>query len=176
MIISYLIQKHLEPSLFTQLRTRTIAIKCSDLNKTWYISFEEEIHVLDAIASQIDVTITSTVSGFTRYALQQDHSAIHIAGNMHVAQLLQQIFDDLAIDWEEVIAKYTGDVIAHKGMQILRDIKAIEIDDMLQEYLQEEINMLPTKHEVSDFLTEVDQIRNRVERLQRRVEEHASNI
>lgn len=176
MIISYLLQKHLDHNLFTQLRARTIAIKCSDLSKAWYISFEEKIHVLDATASPIDVTITSTISGFTRYALQQDHSAIHIAGNMHVAQLLQQIFDSLDIDWEEIIAQYTGDVVAHKGMQILNNIKSLEIEAMIQEYLQEEIKLLPTKYEISEFLTEVDQIRNRAERLKCRVEEHASNI
>ncbi len=175
MIISYLLQKHLNTHSFASLHGHTISITCSDLNKTWYISFEEKIHVVDSTAATVDVTITSTIAGFIRHAIHKDHAAVHIAGNIHVAQLLQQSFDNLDIDWEEEISKYTGDVIAHQGMRILKNIHATEIPNMLQEYIQEEIKLLPTKVEVADFLTEIDHMRNRVERLQRRIEQHASN-
>lgn len=175
MIISYLLQQHMSPLLFTPLQGYTVAIKCTDLNKTWYISFEEQAHILDATSNSIDVSITSTVSGFTRYVVQKDRSAIHIAGNMEVAQLLQQTFDDLEIDWEEEISKYTGDIIAHQSMRFLHGLSGLSIDQMLQEYLQEEIKILPTKHEINDFLNDVDQMRNRVEKLQRRIEQYANN-
>lgn len=150
-----------------------VAVAGISNTKSWYFSFEEKLYILDSIPAHIDVTITSTTAGFVRYALLQDRTALHITGSIAVAETLQQLLGNLDIDWEEELSKHTGDVIAHQAMRFMQNLRTIELDQMVAEYLQEEIKVLPTKTEMQEYLHAVDQLRSDVDRIEARIKQYA---
>lgn len=98
-----------------------------------------------------------------------------IDGNVQLAQKLLTIFNRLEIDWEELLASYIGDIAAHQLGQFGRGIlvSAQQTSDTfrqnLTEYLQEEIQWLPTRIEINEYLNQVDNLRTGVDRLSARL-------
>lgn len=101
---------------------------------------------------------------------------VEIEGDVELGQGVKRIFDDLRIDWEEQLAKFTGDIVAHQVGNVVRgtlDWGSETANAMCMnttEYLQEEARHLPPREEVEDFFSDIDQLRNDVERLQVRYE------
>ncbi|WP_024851831.1 ubiquinone biosynthesis accessory factor UbiJ [Hydrogenovibrio kuenenii] len=80
------------------------------------------------------------------------------------------------IDWEEQLSHYTGDFIAFNIGQTARSTKANfkaakqKAGVTLKEYLQFEINLLPTKLQVCHFNQEVDELSDDVDALSARID------
>lgn len=45
---------------------------------------------------------------------------VEIRGDAGIGQALQRILDDMDIDWEEMLSRYTGDVVAHQLGNLVR--------------------------------------------------------
>ncbi len=54
--------------------------------------------------------------------LRQDKIIIH--GDVKTAQLLVDLLQQIDIDFEEVLSKYTGDIIAHQVGKLAKNLKA----------------------------------------------------
>lgn len=54
--------------------------------------------------------------------LRQDKIIIH--GDVKTAQLLVDLLQQIDIDFEEVLSKYTGDIIAHQAGKLAKNFKA----------------------------------------------------
>lgn len=101
---------------------------------------------------------------------------VQIEGDTHLAQALGDLVGGLEVDWEEQLSRLVGDGAARQvGDQVRslgrwgrRTSDAFNAD--LKDYLQEEARLLPSRYEIQDFLDEVDQVRDGVERLAVRVE------
>lgn len=100
---------------------------------------------------------------------------VRIHGDVGLAQRFSEALAGLDIDWEEQLARLTGDIAAH---EVGRAVRALlregararhSAGDNLSEYLTEEARLLPHRHEVEDFLDEVDRLRDDVERLAARI-------
>ncbi len=98
-------------------------------------------------------------------------SGVSIQGDAELVHQLTSLMKKFRIDWDELIAKALGDRVAqHVGSQFraATDYGA-DVSARLQisavEYLQEELRLLPPQEEVADFMGDVDELRNRVERL-----------
>lgn len=102
--------------------------------------------------------------------------AVEIEGDSTIAHDLSKALAGLDVDWEEQLARLVGDPIAHPVGQGVRGLaqwgrrSAEVLSADLKEYLEEEARLLPTRYEVSDFLAQVDALRDDVERLEARVE------
>ena len=102
--------------------------------------------------------------------------AVEIEGDSTIAHDLAKALAGLDVDWEEQLARLVGDPIAHPVGQGVRGLaewgrrSADVLTADLKEYLEEEARLLPTRYEVSDFLAQVDALRDDVERLEARVE------
>lgn len=102
--------------------------------------------------------------------------AVEIAGDSGLAHQFGEFLSGLDIDWEEQLSKVTGDVVAHELGNMARGFFAwgenvrntAGLD--LQEYLQEELRLLPSRYEIEPFLADVDRLRDDVERLSARLE------
>ncbi|MCB1155828.1 sterol-binding protein, partial [bacterium] len=87
----------------------------------------------------------------------------------------QAILDDMDIDWEEMLSRYTGDIVAHQLGNLVRGANrwlsrsAGVIEQDLGEYLQEEARSLPPRLEVQDWMNEVDAARSDLDRLEARI-------
>jgi ubiquinone biosynthesis accessory factor UbiJ len=101
--------------------------------------------------------------------------AVRITGDTAVAQALSDALAGLAVDWEEQLARVLGDPIANQIGRALRSVgdwgarASRTARANLKEYLEEESRLLPSRYEVDDFLAQVDDLRDDVERLAARI-------
>jgi len=125
-----------------------------------------------------DVAIKGTPSALLGMISAEKIGAgdVEINGNVELAKKFQSILRDVEIDWEEYLSQFVGDIAAHKIGNFLRRVsrfakesgKTIGMD--ISEYLRYEKEALLDKSEVDEFNQAVDNIRDDVERLQKRLE------
>jgi len=108
--------------------------------------------------------------------------AVDIAGDAELARRLEQIASRFAPDIDEAFARTFGDVV---GFQLARQFRrafstgrrgvdALATDTV--EYLREESRDVLGRHELDDFLDDVDQLRDRGDRLDARIRRLAARI
>ena len=108
--------------------------------------------------------------------------AVEISGDSALAQQFSEAMFSLDIDWEEQLSRLTGDVLAHEVGNLTRGLfrwgerlrKTAGLN--LQEYLQEELRLLPTRCEVEPLLGDIDRLRDDVERLSARIDRLQRNL
>lgn len=98
-----------------------------------------------------------------------------IEGNIDQGQQLIDLFDQVDIDWEELLSKLIGDIPAYETCRFIKSIKSWSsqsIKTLLRntdEYIHEEKTWLPPAEELNDFYNEVDELRMAVDRLEARI-------
>lgn len=101
---------------------------------------------------------------------------------MELGQEFSEILEALDIDWEEHLSHLTGDLVAHKVGNLVRDVfawgkqAADTLGQDVAEYLQEENEALPNRDEVENFLSQVDVMRTDVDRMEARVQRLQSRL
>jgi len=101
---------------------------------------------------------------------------IGIEGNADLAGTVQYLFRHLRWDIAEDLSKIFGDVIAERMVREGRRFAAWSLDaadklaQNISEYLIEEQPLLARPAEVRRFLTEADQLRDDLARLEKRIE------
>jgi ubiquinone biosynthesis accessory factor UbiJ len=101
--------------------------------------------------------------------------AVQMEGDTELGQQLQDILNAVDIDWEEQLARLTGDVVAHQAGNATRNAQrwlgkageSLTLD--LADYLHEEGRQVPARGEVERFVADVDSLRSDIERLAARV-------
>lgn len=100
---------------------------------------------------------------------------VEISGDVELGQAFREMLDAMDIDWEEHLSHLTGDLVAHRVGNVVRDALAWgrqTLDTLgkdASEYLQEESETLPNQDEVEAFLSQVDVLRTDVDRMEARV-------
>ena len=100
---------------------------------------------------------------------------VEIEGDTALAHRFGAALAGLEIDWEEQLARLTGDPLAHALGQRVRALGRWgerSFDTLgrdLKEYLEEEGRLLPSRYELEAFLAAVDGLRDDGERLAARV-------
>jgi ubiquinone biosynthesis protein UbiJ len=100
---------------------------------------------------------------------------VSISGELQLVQKLTRLAKRANIDWEEPLSKLFGDSVAHeigrgvRGFVTWARAASETFSSDVGEYLREERRLTPTRLEVEDFATHVDQVRDDVERLGVRV-------
>ena len=100
---------------------------------------------------------------------------VEIRGELSLAQELQAIFATVEIDWEEMLARMTGDVVAHELGNAARAFrrwvsdarKSVELD--IAEYIKYEKRLVPAARELMEFDDDLACLRDDVERLEQRI-------
>jgi ubiquinone biosynthesis protein UbiJ len=140
------------------------------------------IQVLSRFEEEPDCTLRGTPLALARMRNSETKTDqllagnVEVVGNTELGHRFGEILSGLDIDWEEQLSRFTGDPLAHEIGRGVRGIKNWGGQTLrtwgtnLQEYLQEELRLLPSRLEIEDFLDDVDQYRDDVERMQARVE------
>lgn len=148
-------------------------------HQTIALQFSEgKIVVLSAIPPLFDLVLTGTPFSFLRFALTKDQQIfkedILVEGNLELAQEITDLFEQLDIDWEEIAARYVGDVPAYQLGKLKNKISHWNknfrevITKNLAEYLHEEAELAPSKEALQDFFNDIDLLRMDVDRLEAR--------
>lgn len=163
-----------------ELQGRIIAIELVDLEKTIYFhpgSWGLRLS-LQLPAKEVDATIRGRLFSLINMSQQQDkistsiQERIEISGDTAAAQQFQKILTGLDIDWEEQLAKISGDIAAYRIAQGLRNTHQWVKDSLSsitlssREYLQEEAHYMPTLPEFEHFKQAITDIRNDVDRIE----------
>lgn len=140
-----------------------------------------ELQLLGSIEGEPDATLAGSPFDLLRASDKSTGHAQLFAGNVTVdgdtgvAQRFSDALAGLDIDWEEQLAKLTGDIAAHeigRGARAAQREGARVADSArqnLSEYLTEEARVLPHRFEIDEFLADVDRVRDDVERLAARI-------
>jgi ubiquinone biosynthesis accessory factor UbiJ len=102
-------------------------------------------------------------------------SYIRVDGDTHLATEVSKVLQNMRWDIEEDISKVVGDIGAYKISQVTQKTletgkkQAINLAEMLAEYWQEEKNILAKKTHVESFNSAVDELKNDVDRLEKRI-------
>jgi len=176
---------HLDPSVGHQLEAlhgRVICLEVLGLGLRWYlIPGPAGLQVLSRFEGEPDCTLAGTPLDLARMGSEADSAdqlfsgAVAISGDTELGHNFGKLLGGLDIDWEEQLSRLTGDLLAHRIGNLARGaarwgkdaLEALRQD--LPEYLQEEVRLLPGRYEVEEFLTEVDRLRDDLERLEQRV-------
>lgn len=167
-----------------KLSGKVIAVEITGTSVTLYLlPGAAGIAVHTQHEGSVDTLLRGTPWALLRMAMQKGSGAntllsseqVTLSGDTELAQQVKHILDDMDIDWEELLSKVVGDVLAHKVMNTARDARAwgerslAVLGQNFTEYQQEEARNLPTRHEVNDYLKAVDVVRDDVERMAQRV-------
>lgn len=127
-----------------------------------------------------DATLSGNLIGFNRLVFGNATEAVRqglvrLSGDPDTAEAFQVLLADARPDAEEELSRIIGDVAAHQVGQAARSFagwvrdSADSFSRSLTEFLQEERRDLPTRCEMDEFLANVDQLNNDVERAAARV-------
>lgn len=185
----------LESALNTALRLDPAAIKKLDRFSGKIIAIElqgleltlfllpgpDGIGLMSQYDAEPDTILSGTPVAMAKMALGPDAGKVLFAGEVTIqgdvetGQGFKRLLDELDIDWEEQLARYTGDITAHKlgdlfrataawGQQALRIL-----GQDATEYFQQEGLDLPVPAAVRQFSHEVDELRDDAARLETRL-------
>ncbi len=161
-----------------QFSGKVIKIDIKQLNIIYYLMFiDDGIELTSEYDSEIDTTISG--KPFALLNLLQGHTKIDdeisISGNMDLAQDLKTLIAQMDIDWEEKLAKLTGDTIAHGVAFQARNFRDwvkqthYNFNQNLSEYLQEESRCLVGKTELELFCGNVSVLHSDIDRMEAKI-------
>lgn len=175
------LDEEMQPRLQT-LQGKVIAIEVRGLDVSLYLIPEaDKLSVYGRFEGEPDTTLRGTPLALMRMGLAK-HAGdvlfagdVEISGDVELGQQFSEILEALDIDWEEHLSHFTGDLLANKLGNAVRDLvswgqqTADTLSQDVAEYLQEENQAVPNKDEAEGFLSQVDTLRTDVDRMEARV-------
>ena len=131
---------------------------------------------------QADVTLKTGLRQFRVLAQEGGFETKYIRGDKALGQVFVEAMESLEIDWEEHLSHYTGDLVAFKIGHGIRSLlernqnTKQHAGDTLREYLQFEINALPTRNQVEHFVKDVQDTQDSVEQMAERIKNLTSKL
>ena len=167
------------PAKIQALHGKILEIIISPLNIHFFIRFaHSDMQLLATCDEHPDTVIHSSPLGLIRLGLLPAskvrslfNDKIRLSGDVELGQRVKKLFDELDIDWEGHLAHFTGDVVAHQLGSFVRQGLAFKekiatsMSQNLTEYLQEERRVFPSREEINDFFSDIDELSLRSERL-----------
>ncbi|WP_275098815.1 ubiquinone biosynthesis accessory factor UbiJ [Sedimenticola hydrogenitrophicus] len=165
-----------------RLHGKVLAFELAGLGQILYlIPTPSGVQVLARYEDEPDCTLRGAPLALARMGNPQTSSdqlfsgEVRISGDTELAHRFGKILGGMAIDWEAQLARYTGSLVAEDVAGVMRDLSGwgrralgtLELD--LRELLQKELRILPERTEVEQFLSDVDELRDGIERLEARL-------
>lgn len=130
-----------------------------------------------AAEAPIDATLEVPASRVPAWLVQPDAAtrAARVSGDADLAEAISFVAANLRWDFEEDLSRLVGDVAAHRIGEAIRSLErwrrsaSASVAANVAEYLTEERGVLPTRLRAESFLREVDDLRDAVERLEKRI-------
>ena len=158
---------------------RSIRIDITNLNIAVIVRFTDDRILLEAAEEHVaDLMIKADSFALLKLVQQPDSlfsNQIQIRGDVQFAKQLQDWQQHFDFDWEQQLARVTGDTLAYPLAQSLRrgfdwlNYNRSEFEQSLAEYLREESQYLPDKSQTQRFMQNVDLLRADTERLEARI-------
>ena len=147
---------------------------------TWFIVQDDCLVLTTECDAEPDVVITGSLITLARMAGEAGVGALRdgsleLTGDAHLADDFQQLLEYAKPDIEEELSGVVGDAAAHRLGEIARGVSnwtrnaSSTMGSNIREYLQEESRDAPSRYEVDRFATNVNTLRDDVDRLEARI-------
>ncbi len=137
-----------------------------------------KVEVMRFFDGEIDATLSGTPLSMASQAVSgcaMFSGEVEMGGDIEVGKQFKCLLDALEIDWEQQLSRLTGDSVAHRAGNAVRDIHRwldCVVDSFsaeLGEYLREESRLAPTRGECDHFYADVDTLSADVDRFDARL-------
>ena len=163
---------------------RIIELEVTGINRSLFLlPGEDGIQVsLDIGDAEPDTTLRGSPASLFRMGLASNvtnmllRGEVEITGDTRLGQKFRNVFNSMDIDWSEPLAQVFGDAIANQLVEQGRKLfgwvgsSADSVTRSVGEYLQEESRDVVSETEIDMFCTQVDAVRDGVERLEARLQ------
>ncbi len=169
-------------SLLEELDSRKILFRFTDLDQQFGLRFAEtEVFECSVPDEEADIVIQGTLMAVVKAVFSENRNparleGVEITGDLKLAQRLYQIFDRAEFDWEEMLARKTGDVPARQIGNLLRwgnrNLRGSDstLATRIRSTLVDQNQLLPTRSRVEKFMDDVDTLQADLDRLEKRTD------
>jgi len=161
-----------------KLFSKKININIEDISFDISLIFGKDKVFLTTSSDKNDVIITGSLSSFIFYALNKGSdlfsSKINISGDVETANALNSFLKESDL-LQVVVTNLLGQKSASTIFSVVDPIKKKFTDvnkknkNSLTEFLKYDINLIPTKSEINEFIDQVDDIKSRTEKILKKV-------
>jgi len=166
------------------INNKILSIIIKEPNLTFSMQVENMRFIEADPSQQSDAAIIVSMHVLSEKMVGRDQNqllkdgTLEIQGDSHVASVFNKVLNEIEIDWQDVISKYTGDVLAHQiatGAKSMASVvrrlgENLRLD--VRDYLQDDLQIAVTKCEVEHFIENVDDLRARTDRLEARLNQY----
>lgn len=166
-----------------QLAGNTVSLQLQGIGLEFFLTPQANGEI--SVASSSEIAPGARISGAPFSLLRLSLSSkqedalfggdVSIAGDLELARRFSAVLRALDPDWEELLSRFGGDVLAHKLASLLRGghqwrkHAVVSLSQDCSDYLREEARFLPGRVEVDNFLGQVDTLRQDLDRLEVRI-------
>jgi ubiquinone biosynthesis protein UbiJ len=174
---------------FHRMQGKIICLHITGLDlKLYFLPDQQDIAVMGRYAGEPDTTIKGAPITLMRLGTSSNSgkalldSNATIEGDTLLGSEFSRILGEIEIDWEDLLSKFVGDVVADHAGQVAYNhaewVKELHqgIQSTTSDYLTEEAQLVPVAEEVNHYLDQVDQLRMSVDRLDAKVKEYMDRV
>ena len=166
------------------INDKLLSITVKEANLTFSMQVQNKHFVEVDSCQESDASIIVSVHALSEKMAGRDQNqllkdgTIEIQGDSHVASVFNKVMNEIEIDWQDVISKYTGDVVAYQIATGAKSVASamrrfgenLRLD--VRDYLQDDLQIAVTESEVDHFIEQVDDLRARTDRLEARLNKY----
>ena len=172
------ILKSIPDSLFTDLAEKIIKLRIDDMSYDIYLELRENSITLSESSEEFDVEIKSSLANYLLFIISRGSSSysskIIINGDVDTASKFNSILSD-SENIKSIIAKLVGKkkfIFLEKMYGLVSDTIGTLSSDMensIRDYIVFDLDLVPTKDEINNYLNEVDDLNSRTEKLLQKI-------
>ncbi len=161
-------------SLFTDLAEKIIKLRIDDISYDIYLELSENSITLSESSEEFDVEIKSSLANYLLFIISRGSSSysskIIINGDVDTASKFNSILSD-SENIKSIIAKLVGKkkfIFLEKMYGLVSDnigILSSDMENSIRDYIVFDLDLVPTKDEINNYLNEVDDLNSRTEKL-----------
>lgn len=178
------------PEALKRLSEKVICIHITGLEmKLFFFPSVNGIYTMTEYADVPDACLKTPPASLLKLAMAEnsgkailESDAVSLEGSLGVLEAFMKIISGAGIDWEELLSRMVGDILAYQTGETIRNTKGwldetrLAMQMNVSEYLQEESRVTPAEVEVAYYMDQVDQLRDDTDRLEARIQRIKSNI
>lgn len=155
-----------EGEALNEVDEKVFQLTFTDIAQTFFVTYYADTHkfsVQTHLMGSPDAHVKTTISDWVIHKTYSEDE---------LAQTFITAMQSIDIDWEEHLSKYIGDTAAFRiGYSVRSTRKSFKvaedkINNTFKEYLQFEVNLLPTKSQVKHFNQQVEDLAQRLDQLE----------
>ena len=161
-------------SLFTDLADKIIKLRIDDISYDIYLELGQNSITLSESSEEFDVEIKSSLANYLLFIISRGSSSysskIIINGDVDTASKFNSILSD-SENVKTIIAKLIGKkkfIFLEKMYGLVSDnigILSSDMENSIRDYIVFDLDLVPTKDEINNYLNEVDDLNSRTEKL-----------